>query len=261
MINSIIIFGSGNVASHLVPALLESNIKILQIFSRNKDTACKLAKLANADFVSDIKSILPSADAYFFAMNDLANTQIANSLNIEHGKIMVHTAGSLSMNIFMEKTNNYGVFYPFQTFSRDSDLDFSKVPICLESSNDYCMNELEGLADRLSCNHYKINEDERKTIHLAGVFACNFMNHTVYLGQNILENSGIPQSILMPLLEQSFNKIINRGAKDSQTGPAIRNDKISIEKHLEILQKNKNLYDLYKVLSESINKTYNSNED
>ncbi len=257
MINSIIILGSGNVAYHLVTAFLKADIEIKQIFSKNRNTGEQLAELANCNFTDNISGVFPDADAYIFAMNDQADKTVSQLLQTDKNKILVHTAGSLSMNIFETKTENYGVFYPFQTFSQSSEINFAKVPICLEASNTETLENLKKLTEKLSCKHYEINEEKRKLLHLTGVFACNFMNHCVYLGEEILKNADISKEIIKPLLEQSFDKILNQGAYSSQTGPALRNDKISMEKHLDFLQKDEKLSDIYRLLSESIFKTHN----
>lgn len=261
MINSVIILGSGNVSYHLVRALLKTGLHIRQIFSKNRNTGERLAELANCNFTDNIYNVFPDADAYIFAMNDDADKTVSQMLKTEKNKIFVHTAGSLSMSIFETKTENYGVFYPFQTFSQATELDFTKVPICLEASNTVTLESLKTLSEKLSCKHYEINEEKRKLLHLTGVFACNFMNHCVYIGQTILKNADISEEIMKPLLEQSFDKVLNHGAYLSQTGPAIRNDKISMEKHLEFLNNDKNLSDIYKLLSESIFKTYKKNNE
>ncbi|MDD3860490.1 MAG: DUF2520 domain-containing protein [Bacteroidales bacterium] len=258
MISNIIIAGSGNVAYHLAKAFKKAGINIKQVFSRNHTSGKELALITDSSFTDRIDEVFADADAYIFAMNDEADKDIAKRLEVEDNKILLHTAGSLSMDIFKKKTSNYGVFYPFQTFSKDIELDFSKVPICIEASNLRTINELKELSKSIFCKYYEVNEDQRKILHLSGVFASNFMNHCVYLGGKILEKEGLSTEMLNPLLQQSFDKILNNGAYMSQTGPARRNDQISIEKHLDFVKKDKNLYDIYKIFTESIYKTYHA---
>ncbi|HOZ30376.1 MAG TPA: DUF2520 domain-containing protein [Bacteroidales bacterium] len=258
MISDVIIAGSGNVAFHLVKAIRNSGIKIRQIFSRNLTTGKELSLIADADFTNNPGHILMNADTYFFAMNDDADKELAQKILIEKDKILVHTAGSLSMNIFKGKTANYGVFYPFQTFSKDVNLDFSSVPICIEASNENTLAELKEFCTRLSSKYYEVNEQQRKVLHLSGVFACNFMNHCVYLGEKILEKEDLDKEMLKPLIRQCFAKLEDYDAYLAQTGPARRNDKVSIEKHLDFLKNNKNLYDIYRLLTVSIKNTYST---
>ncbi len=260
MINSVVICGSGNVAFHLVRAFSSTGIIIKQIYGRNTSSGNELADIAKCCFTNNLLNLETDADAYVFAMNDSANTELAKHIKTKDDAIFLHTAGSLSMDIFQNKTKNYGVFYPFQTFTREIETDFSKVPICIEASNSETLDSIISLTENLSCKHYILNEEQRKILHISGVFASNFMNHCVFLGENILHSEGIPKEIIRPLLEQSFYKIINHSAYKSQTGPALRDDKISMEKHLNYLQNDENLSDIYRLLSASIFNTYDKNE-
>jgi predicted short-subunit dehydrogenase-like oxidoreductase (DUF2520 family) len=258
MINRIIVLGSGNVAFHFCKAATIAGVEILQIYSRNLHTASQLAEMTGSVATDKIGEITPDADAYIFAMNDDADVKVASEIIINTDKIMVHTAGSLSMNIFKDKTENYGVFYPFQTFSRNAKLDFTEVPFCLEASNKDTLNQLVRLTERLRCKHYIIDEEQRKVLHLSGVFVCNFMNHSITIGENILKESGIDKSILKSLIKQSFDKVLSQGAYDSQTGPALRKDIETIQKHLDFLENNKLVSEIYTLMSSSISQTYNS---
>ncbi|MDR2010150.1 MAG: DUF2520 domain-containing protein [Bacteroidales bacterium] len=251
MISKIIILGTGNVATNFVCALKGTDVKVAQIYDRHIEKAGKLAKEINAEAISSIKDIDTDIDACFFMLSDTGIIETVGQMK-KNNKILVHTAGSLSMNIFKSKTDNFGVFYPFQTFTKEMPIDFSNVPACLEASNRATFNFLKEIAEKLKCKVYEINEEKRQYLHLSGVFACNFMNHCIFLGNKVLEDHGIDREIIKPLLEQSFKKILAIGAEKSQTGPAKRNDKVIIDKHLELLKDDKRMSDIYKILTESI---------
>ena len=255
--SDIVILGSGNVASHFVRAMCRSDIKIRQIYSRNSKTAAELCKFAKCEYVTKIDEIFPDADFYFFIMNDEANAHIAEQISINSSSIVVHTAGSQSMHIFKGLTNNFGVFYPFQTFTKGVETDFTKIPICVEASNPETYLSLDRLAQKLGCKTYNIDESKREVLHLSGVFASNFMNHCVNIAEDILSDNNIDTNIIKPLLEQSHYKIINHGAEASQTGPALRNDNHTIEKHLKLIEKNAQYSAIYRVLTDRIKTKFN----
>ena len=256
MINKIVILGSGNLAFHFCKAACIAGVEISQIFSRNLETASQLANMAGCDFTNDINKIDENADTFLFAMTDEANLSSVKKLKPYPDKTLLHTAGSLSMNIFENITENYGVFYPFQTFSRNSKIDFSKLPLCIEASNKQTLNALIQLSERLRCNYYIINEEQRQVIHLSGVFGCNFMNHCISLAEKILEDNKIDKNIIKALLKQSFEKVIENGAFASQTGPAVRRDYEIMEKHAQFLSKDELLLEIYKLMSKSIEETH-----
>ncbi|MCK9321644.1 MAG: DUF2520 domain-containing protein [Bacteroidales bacterium] len=248
----IVILGSGNVANHFAKALKKAEINIKQIFGRNIETVSELAKSINSSYTTNIADIVQDADIYFFIMNDEANISICNQINIKPNCILAHTAGSQSINIFKNKTPNYGVFYPFQTFTKSVETDFSNVPICLEASNNKTYLEFEKIAQKLNCKTFNLDASKREIVHLSGVFAANFMNHCVNIAEVILTENNISTDIIKPLLEQSFFKLLNNKAANSQTGPAIRNDNFTIEKHIELIKENKQYSEVYQVLTNSI---------
>ncbi|MDD4150154.1 MAG: DUF2520 domain-containing protein [Bacteroidales bacterium] len=248
----IVILGSGNVASHFAKALKNAEINVKQIFGRNIRSVSALAKQINCSHTINITDIIQDADIYFFIMNDEANISICDKIKIKKDSILAHTAGSLSIEIFKNKTRNYGVFYPFQTFTKYVETDFSKVPICIEGSNHETYLELEKIAKRLNCPTFNIDASKREIVHLSGVFASNFMNHCVNIAEDILSENDISSDIIKPLLEQSFFKILNNNAADSQTGPAIRSDNLTIKKHKELIKNNKQYSQVYEVLTNSI---------
>ena len=258
MTTNIVVLGAGNVASNFIDAIKSTDIKILQIYNRHLEGAQILAERVNSEAIDDLKMINTNADAYFFMLSDTGIMELALQIGEIKG-ILVHTAGSIPKEVFKNKTENYGVFYPFQTFSKEMQVSFSKIPVFIEGSNEYTSNYLRFIAQKLGSNIHEAGEEKRKYIHLSGVFACNFMNHCIYLGEKILKDNSIDKEILKPLLEQSFRKVLNIGAERSQTGPAKRMDNSVIEKHMELLKSDELMYDIYRTLTESICKTYNNN--
>jgi predicted short-subunit dehydrogenase-like oxidoreductase (DUF2520 family) len=255
MPSGIVILGTGNVAANFVDAIKDTDVKVIQVYGRNIEKARELSAKINAEAINYVSNINPDLQIYFFMLSDTGIVETVKQIKINNG-ILVHTAGSLSMDIFKGKAENYGVFYPFQTFSKDFPVDLGEVPVCIEASNEFTLESLKDFAEKLGCKAYRLNEEKRQYLHLSGVFACNFMNHCIFLGEKILEEQGIDKEIIRPLLEQSFKKAMAIGAENSQTGPAKRMDKLIIEKHLELLKNNEQMFDVYKVLTDSIYKTY-----
>lgn len=255
MIKRISILGSGNVAYHLTRKFVSEGLVVDCIFSRNKVTGLALADEVGAYFTDNLQQLPQNSDAYLFMMSDTANQSIAQQISLPSEAILIHTSGSLPKEIFDAK--NAAVMYPFQTFSRDVKIDdFSSIPVCIETSNADTFHELRCLAEKISPLIYELTFEQRKVLHVAGVFAANFMNHSVFLGQKLLQENNIPINILNPLLRQSFAKILATDACSSQTGPAVRGDRKVVESHIEMLSSDEKLAEIYRVMSESILKTY-----
>ena len=250
MPNNIVLIGAGNVATHLGLALKKSKHNIVQVYSKHMLSAKTLADKLKCQAISSLTEITLNADIYIIAVKDDAIAEVAKQLNLKD-KIVVHTSGSVSIEALQNSSKNYGVFYPLQTFSKDKKVDFKKVPLCLETNNSKTFKTIEALANSISNNTQKISSEQRLTIHIAAVFACNFSNHLYAIANELLKSNKLSLDILKPLIEETAEKIKNNPPVKMQTGPAIRGDKKTMEKHLKQLTDNKQKQ-LYKLISSSI---------
>ncbi|MNY20130.1 pyrroline-5-carboxylate reductase [compost metagenome] len=249
----IVCIGSGNVATHMANAFKENEADIVQVWSKDFANAVVLAGETGAQAVADLKELDQDADLYLIAVKDDAIVKVVKALKDVKG-LVVHTSGATEMEV-LAGIKNYGVFYPLQTFSKAEPIDFIHVPLCLEASSAENLSALRLIAVKLSPLIYEVNTQKRKTLHLAGVFACNFVNHMYRLSQQIIEKHDIDFEILRPLIMETAVKVQNALPENVQTGPAIRNDKQTILKHEELLQKSPHLKEIYTILSNSIKKT------
>ena len=245
----IIILGAGNVGTHLFRNLNSSKkTEVVQWYNRSLDSIKKYKKeVAVTNQIKDLKE----ADIYLLALSDDVIPEMAKQLKDLKG-IIAHTAGSVPMSILNE-SNNYGVFYPLQTFSKNRDTDFKNISICLEASNESCYQTLFKLASTLGNNINKVNSEQRLGLHTAAVFVNNFTNHLYQLGDAICQEHNISFSLLKPLIKETAAKIETMTPKDAQTGPALRNDKNTLQKHQDQLF-NPDIKNLYLYLTESIQK-------
>ena len=245
----VVILGSGNVGTHLFKAFNKKNseIKIKQWYSRNlKD----LAPYSDLVKITDQLDKLEFADVYILAVNDDSIYELSTQLLFSN-RLVCHTSGSKSKNELNLK-NRSAVFYPLQTFSKESEIDFSKIPICLESTNPNDMITLKKISKSLGCTYYEIDSNQREKLHLAAVFVNNFTNHMYTIAKSITDKSKIDFNILKPLITETVNKINTLDPKEAQTGPAIRGDKKTIDKHLMDLENEKHRQ-LYKLITNLIN--------
>ncbi len=255
-IRSAVIVGAGNVAWHLGEALKAKNISILQIAGRTGNQTMKLAQSLHAECTLDVTKINVNADLYIIAVSDDAIADIAQQLCLEN-QLVVHTAGSVPMSVFHGQFNNYGVFYPLQTFSRSREIHFHEIPLCIEANNQDNLDKLFRLAELISCKVLSLNSEKRSILHLAAVFACNFTNHMYSIAAQILKRNNIDFSMLHPLIIETAMKAASMKPLNAQTGPAVRNNRNLMDKHLKMLEKDPDLRELYLLLSENILKYLN----
>ena len=252
MIKNVTLVGAGNLATQLGKSLKENEIEIVQVYSRTETSAKALAEQLGCPFTIDLKE-LKQADLVIVSVKDDALESVFKQ--IDKSSRVVHTAGSVPMEILADYFKNHGVFYPLQTFSKQREVDFLNIPICLEASSVEFLQELKQLASRLSQNVSLVNSEKRESLHLAAVFTCNFVNHFYDIGDGLLGEKGLDFSLLKPLIQETAQKVMSLKPIDAQTGPAVRYDETIIDKHLELLSYKPELRKIYSFISRSI---YNS---
>ena len=246
---NVVILGFGNLGYHVCNALHNSSyISIIQIYNRNK---IKLtSELKHIAFTTDV-SELKEADLYIIAIPDDAIRPFSESLSIRN-KLVIHTSGSAAISELSDK-NRKGVFYPLQTFSNNRGVFFKEIPICIEAENDSDLNLLRSIGEVLSEKVVEINSEARAKLHLAAVFVNNFVNHLYAIGEEITAQNNLSFELLLPLITETARKIETMSAAEAQTGPAIRRDKKTIEKHLHLLIDSPH-EEIYKRLTTAIQK-------
>lgn len=249
----IVLLGSGNVATHFGRALSEAGHRIVQVYSRTKSHAIVLAKALDVPAIDDLATVDPNADLYVISLKDDAIGQIIAQLPPALKGVVVHTAGSVDVGIFAPYVQKYGVLYPVQTFSIAKPVDFSIVPLALEASDEATYAQVAQLAGSLSTRIFRCDSRQRLALHVAAVFACNFVNHFYAIGANLLQKQGLDFDLIRPLILETAQKVMSHVPGEVQTGPAIRNDIGTMQKHLELLEENHpELVTLYKQMSERI---------
>jgi predicted short-subunit dehydrogenase-like oxidoreductase (DUF2520 family) len=241
------LIGSGNVAQHLISTfLIATDIEIVQVYSRNPTTI--IPELDSKKIISNY-SDLKEADVYIIAVSDDAITHVSAQLPFEN-RLVVHTSGAAPLDSLNNK-NRKGVFYPLQTFTKGKQVDFKKIPMCIEAMNHQDYSILEKVASAISDNVHTINSHQRKALHVAAVFVNNFTNYLYQLGNEICIENHVPFDILKPLILETAEKLLTLSPKEAQTGPAKRNDVSTIEAHESFLS-NENQSTIYKILTQSI---------
>ena len=249
----ITLFGGGNVGTHLAKNLFKlSGVRLQQIYNRHLSNIKSFEK--QTEIIDDLSQLKP-ADLFILALKDDVIVSFSKKLK-DFDTLTVHTSGSVPMIAL--QTRRKGVFYPFQTFSKDKEnIDFSNIPIMIEAETEQDLQLLKTLADSLSKKVEIVNSDQRKALHIAGVFAANFVNYMYRQAENILQNNDLSFDLIKPLIIETAQKVQNLSPAHAQTGPASRGDMKTIEKHLDFLTQ-KTEFELYKYLSELILKDRNN---
>jgi len=253
----VVFIGSGNLATHLSLAMKVAGIEVVQVYSQTESHASLLANKLSCSYTTEPELIVSNADIYIFSVKDSALLDLIHKIPQNKG-LWLHTAGSVPMGVFEGFNDRYGVLYPLQTFSKNRDIDFSNVPVFIESNSAGDEAYLLSFAGKLTRQVIPLSSEKRKHLHLAAVWACNFTNHMYLMASKILQEQSLSESFLLPLIDETAAKVHQLSAREAQTGPAIRYDENIIEKHIELLS-DPNMKELYRLISRNIHKE-SSNE-
>lgn len=249
----IALIGAGNLATNLAKAIYRKGFRIVQIYSQTEESAKLLANKVEADYTTNLDEVVTTAKLYVVALKDAVLAELLPRIVVNKpDALFVHTAGSLPMNIFEGLATRYGVFYPMQTFSKQREADFKDIPIFLEANSEENLTFLKAIASTLSPNVHVATSEQRKSLHLAAVFICNFTNHMYVLAADLLQKNDLPFEVMLPLIDETARKVHEIKPIDAQTGPAMRYDENVINNHLSMLESDPALHDIYKLLSKSI---------
>lgn len=230
--NKVTIIGTGNVATHLCIALASKVDELINISSRELD------------------DVPEDSDIYIIAVSDDAIVDVASSLPRLHG-IVAHTSGSVPMDVLSPFFDNTGVFYPLQTFTKGAYLEYSAIPVFVEGSDVAVQGWLLGLASLFTTHLHKADSTRRRALHIAAVFACNFVNHMFEAADEILKENQLGIEVLMPLIEATVSKLKYMTPNEAQTGPAARKDTSVLQRHIRELDGTA-WQEIYKLITDSI---------
>ena len=244
----VVIIGSGNVATSLAHAMA-ARCEVAQIYSRTMAHAQALADAVDCSATNDLGDLVRDADVYIVAVRDDAIADILAAMP-DNGALWVHTSGSKPISLFEGYRSRYGVLWPMQSFSREVIAPLDKVHFFAEGSDEATLNDLMSLAQLFSRHVVAADSQQRRWLHVASVFSCNFANHLWTLADELLTAQGLPFDALKPLIRTTVDKLDRLTPAESQTGPAVRHDTQVIDSHLSLLDGDKR--EIYRLLTDSI---------
>jgi len=246
----VVILGSGNAATVLGRKIKASGHTIVQVSGRNSTEVNKLAIELGASPNTDQHSIDHSADIYIAALSDQALQNLHQWLKLEK-KMIVHTAAAVSKEVLAPISKNYGVLYPLQTLRKEQTY-IPEIPFLVDANTPDDLTLLQDFASSLSDNVVVADDAYRLKVHVSAVLVSNFSNHLYTLASDFCKQEGVAFNMMQPLIEETAQRLRSLSPQDSQTGPAIRHDQITIEKHLQALQSHPQLAELYKIFTERL---------
>lgn len=255
----IVIIGTGNAATVLARKMISEGHEITQVIGRNIQSASRLAGELNNSSAAVKEDLDRTGDLYVIATSDNAIAEVAGWLAVDK-KLVVHTAGAVSKNVLHSASKNYGVLYPLQSLRKEIH-SLPQIPFLVDGNTEDNLTLIYDFAKTLSENVQHADDEKRLKLHVVAVLVSNFTNHIYTLANEYCEKERLNFTTLIPLIKEIAARLENYFPSEMQTGPAIRNDLDTIQKHKELLTKYELQSDLYNYFTNSIAQWYSKPGD
>jgi predicted short-subunit dehydrogenase-like oxidoreductase (DUF2520 family) len=246
----VVIIGSGNVATVLGIQIMAAGHEILQVVSRQREHAALLAGQLHCPYSTYWTQINQAADIYLIALSDNVLKGLGEEFTLP-GKLVVHTAGAVSKEVLLPVSTHCGVLYPLQSLRKEVK-PVPEIPLLVDANIPVDLGKLVDFARTISPKVELADDATRLKLHLAAVLVNNFTNYLYTLAEDYCRQEKIDFTLLLPIIRETASRLSNFRPADVQTGPAIRGDGSTIEKHLHLLHNHKNISELYELFSAQI---------
>lgn len=250
----ITIIGAGRVAYHLARVLSVQH-EIVQIYSRTLEKAQQLADQFQAQAIEKLEQLDNRVDLVIIAVSDQSIAMVIEQIHpYLSNNLIVHTSGSTHLDVLKQIHTRAGVFYPLQTFSLEREINWENTPLFIEAHDQEDQNILQNLANSLSSRVYLYSSEQRLSLHLAAVFACNFSNYCYHMAKQVVDAQQVDFGLLYPLILETANKATQNDPRQMQTGPAMRGDQNILNMHQSMLEQSQrnDLAEVYALMSQQI---------
>lgn len=248
-LSKITIIGTGRVAKSLASIFYQKGT-LNEIYGRKLDRAKQIILgYNNISMTTSLDFKNSQSDIFIICVSDSSISKVAQQLSLPTQATLLHTSGTVDLSVFSTIEHNYGILYPVQTFSNEVITSLQNVPILIDSNDDKTCQKIRLLANTLSQKVYQVPQGERELLHISAVFASNFTNRMIHASQEILSQTQLPLDLLEPLIYQSVNNALLHGPQKTLTGPAKRDDQLTINKHTALLSSQPELKAIYQILT------------
>lgn len=240
-IKEIAIIGAGKAGTYFLEKLKAKGFAVSG-YSRTAKSAFK--------DLEELPGHIVGFDLVLLCVPDESIAEVSRSIPVVPG-ILAHVSGVTDLSSIDKKHPRQAVFYPPMSLTPEAPPEISAIPFCIESPLKEVEQELQELARSLGASAHLIDARKRALLHLGAVLSQNFSNYLYGKTYDILKAHKVDFRLLLPLLEQSLERLKFSAPAEVQTGPAVRGDRATMEKHLEMID-DEELKKVYRLISKNI---------
>ena len=262
---SVVIVGAGSLAHALAKLLPSAGYRISEIVvrttSERRKEAERLASSASARVVSFQTASLDS-DIVWVAVSDgaIASTaKLMAKLKGWRGQVILHSSGVLSsaeLRALKLRGASVASAHPMMTFVPGKVPRVEGVAWTLEGDRQATLVARK-MVKNLNGVPLSINVKHKPLYHVFAAFLSPLLVVHLEAAARLAVEAGIPEdelsAVMRPIIEQTLQNYFEKkssgaGAGKAFSGPLIRGDVATIERHLRALRRHKEALDLYRSL-------------
>ncbi|HWB91147.1 MAG TPA: DUF2520 domain-containing protein [Puia sp.] len=246
----VVIIGSGNVATVIGSKIVPAGHTVVQVLARRAEAAAVLAREWGCGYTTDWAQIERQAELYILCLSDKAIPEVNKALRLP-GRLVVHTAGAVPGRALADVSERCGVMYPLQSL-RSEIRPFPDFPLLIDAALPEDIDLLERFARSIARQVQRAGDEYRLRCHVAAVLVNNFTNYLYTVANDLCRQEQIDFSLLLPIIRETAARLEHYPPREVQTGPAIRDDQGTINRHLELLAGYPHIKTLYELFSAQI---------
>lgn len=234
--------GPGKVGRSFGCYLMKNQTQVVGYYGKSYEKTLQLATEIGCNAFSDLSKLILSADLIGITVQDdqikLIVEHIA-SLNLEiSNKVFFHMSGSLTQEVLKPLSEKRFSLHPLRAFPKlVTDVrDFYGIYYSLEGGD----QRIHDWLNEIHISYFEISSQQKAQYHAAAAIVSNYLVAVLDFGFSQFEALGLPEDLskkaLWPLVLGTLENIDALGTKKALTGPIVRGDIQTIEKHLGAMQ-------------------------
>jgi predicted short-subunit dehydrogenase-like oxidoreductase (DUF2520 family) len=263
----VFIIGAGVVGTTLAAKLTRAGVPVAGLHGRKADLSDVGSALAGVlGSTGNIPDILSESQVVIISVRDARIPEVAKRLadekRLRPDQVVLHTSGNHPAAEMLSAVKNLvrgvGTLHPL--------IAVTDAPGTLENLADASFG-IEGdpeatrmaqrLVRKMGGRALALKADSMSLYHAAAVMASNYVVALADIARSLLVTAGIPEadaaSALVPLMTSAVRNVAEVGLPSAMTGPAVRGDVGSIERHVSALEsKSPEMLDLYRRLGREV---------
>lgn len=248
--SAVAIAGPGRLGQAMGKLLLGAGVDVQFVAARNLPRAKKAVRFIGGGKALNLKDrrvaeagviLLTPADA---AIGPVAE-ELANCRKDWSGRIVLHACGSLPSSVlspFKKRGAAIGSLHPYQTVPSPAAgvrnlpggywaVEGDKQAVALARR---WVKALDGAS-------FVVAPESKALYHLSAFLVCPTTVTLMGCAERLLRQAGVPKKVIRPMLgrfvSETAGNFVESGARKSLTGPAVRGDWATLQRHIAELQR------------------------